>query len=290
VLADWLEENDDPRRGELLRLHRRLLATCCEPDKHPERTQWHSRIVKLIEEGVRPCIPQETVTLPGKPMTFSFIPPGSFLMGSLHAPHSRDEEPVHRVTLTRGFYLGVHPVTQAQWDALMSTNPSHFNFKGANRPVEGVSLHDCLAFCSVMAGVVGRAARLPTEAEWEYACRAGTTTEYHTGDDEDALSKADWYHGNAESESKPVGQLLMNPWGLWDLHGNVCEWCLDGYDPYPAKPVIDPRGAEDRADRVVRGGAWRHSSVLCRSSNRWTIYPEYTSESLGFRVALELPR
>jgi uncharacterized protein (TIGR02996 family) len=182
VLADWLEEFEDPRRAELLRLHRKLLATCCEPDHHPERSEWQSRIVALIAEGVRPCVPQETITLPGGvPMTFSFIPPGTFLMGS-NQRHD-DERPVHRVTLPKGFFLGIHAVTQAQWKAVTDSTPSQF--KGKNRPVENVSWDDFQEFCQKLGGHLkgDGAVSLPSEAEWEYACRAGTTTEYYFGDD-----------------------------------------------------------------------------------------------------------
>jgi len=182
VLADWLEENDDPRRAELLRLHRKLLATCCEPDEHPERTIWHSRIVSLIADGVQPCVPQKKLMLPGKvPMTFAFIPPGSFRMGSDHPESYPFEQPVHTVTLTKGYFMGIHCVTQAQWMTVMGTNPSAFNRD--SRPVEQVSWDDCQEFCVELSAHLGRqsAVLLPTEAEWEYACRAGTTTEYHFG-------------------------------------------------------------------------------------------------------------
>ena len=143
VLADWLEENDDPRRAELLRLHRQLLATCCEPDQHPGRRQWQVRIVELLTQGVRPCVPQRTVALgKGVEMTFCFVPPGSFLMGTPNTETGhRDEETQRRVTLSRGFWLGVCPVTQAQWRAVMLNNPSRF--KALQRPVERVTWDDC---------------------------------------------------------------------------------------------------------------------------------------------------
>src|SRR5947209_2301476 len=169
VLADWVEEHDDPRRAELLRLHRRLLATCCEPERHPERAAWQARVVALLGEGVRPCVPQRTVVLPEDvEMGFGFIPPGSFLMGSPPEEEGRqDDEVLHRVTLTNGFWLGIFPVMQAQWRAVMGTNPSHF--KGDDLPVEVVSWDDLVAFGERL----GEEFRLPTEAEWEYACRAG---------------------------------------------------------------------------------------------------------------------
>jgi uncharacterized protein (TIGR02996 family) len=233
VLADWLEENDDPRRGELVRLHRKLLATCCEPEKHPERVTWQTRIVVLIAEGVRPCVPQETVSLPGDvEMTFSFVPPGSFLMGSNNG--GDDEQPVHTVKLTKSFYLGIYPVTQAQWKTVMGIEPSEF--KGADRPVECVSWDDCQAFCKKLTATLRgrREIRLPTEAQWEYACRAGMTTEYSFGDRgktggflgvgaTDCLGVAAWYGTNSRWVTHVVGQLAANAWNLHDMYGNMCE-------------------------------------------------------------------
>jgi uncharacterized protein (TIGR02996 family) len=140
VLGDWLEEHDDPGRAELLPLHRRLLATCCEPAEHPERAIWQARVVELLGMGVKPCVPQRSISLgESVQMTFSFIPPGSFLMGS---HQGRDEyevayETLHRVTLTKGFWLAVFPVTQVQWQVVMGDNPS--KFKGNDLPVEQVS-------------------------------------------------------------------------------------------------------------------------------------------------------
>ena len=237
VLADWLEEFDDPRRAELLRLHRRMLATCCKPDAHPERAQWQARMTELLIAGVKPCVPQETLTLPGGVrMTFSFIPPGSFLMGSEKG--SDDEKPVHRVELAGGLFLGVHPVTQAQWKEVMGTTPSHF--KGKQRPVEQVSWEDCQEFCKKLSEMTDRKIELPTEAEWECSCRAGTTTEYHFGDviNTDLAN----YNGNYTWNDSPkgkyrktttdVGSFPANPWGLYDMHGNVWEWCADIYEPY----------------------------------------------------------
>jgi uncharacterized protein (TIGR02996 family) len=151
VLADWLEENDDPRRAELLRLHRRLLATCCEPDTHSERADWQRRVVELLDAGVRPCVPQHALELPGGvPLVGAFVPPGSFLMGGTE---DDDEKLVHRVALTAGFFLGAYPVTQTQWAAVMGTEPS--NFKGPNRPVEQVSWDDCQEFCARLSAALG---------------------------------------------------------------------------------------------------------------------------------------
>ncbi len=300
VLADWLEENDDPRRSELLRLHRKLLATCCEPEQHPERTQWQSRVVELIGEGVRPCVPQKTLLLPSDvPMTFSFIPPGCFRMGCGHKDADSGEKPVHAVTLTRGFFLGIHQVTQAQWKAVMGTEPG--NFKGPNRPVEEVPWEKCQEFCKKLtANLKGYAtARLPTEAEWEYACRAGTTTEYHFGD----VINADLvnYNGNFSWNGSPKGRhcnqtadvasFPSNAWGLFDVHGNVWEWCEDWYGPYRAEAQVDPYQTEIHSDdyRVIRGGSWYGIPDYCRAAFRgWSGPADLINCYCGFRVCFHL--
>ncbi len=299
VLADWLEEFDDPRRAELLRLHRKLLATCCEPEQHPERSEWQSRIVALIAEGVRPCVPQETITLPGGVgMTFSFIPPGPFLMGSDHSKGHADEKPVHCVTLTKGFYLGIHPVTQAQWKAVTGSTPSHF--KGKNRPVENVSWEHCQEFCQKLSGhlkgcgTVG----LPSEAEWEYACRAGTTTEFHFGDviTPDLANYNGEYTWNGSPEGKnrrettDVNSFRPNPWGLFDVHGNVWEWCQDWGRPYSEVEQISSEqlSVQSNEYRVLRGGSWLNDPSNCRSAYRRWRGPAYREYMYGFRVCFRL--
>ncbi|MBA4189503.1 MAG: hypothetical protein C0467_16060 [Planctomycetaceae bacterium] len=294
VLADYLQEYDDPRRGELLRLHRKLLATCCEPEAHPERKGWHERIVELIAAGVRPCVPHKTLELPsGVPMAFSFVPPGSFLMGG---NVNDSEKPIHKVTLTKGFFLGVHPVTQAQWQAVMGFDPSHF--KGPKRPVEQVSSNYCEEFCrKVTAALTGRGrVELPSEAEWEYACRAGTTSEYHFGD----IINSDLanYNGNLCWNGSPkgtyreattdVGSFPANPWGLFDMHGNVWDWCRDGYGNYSSSEQADPKGSSNEEYRVLRGGSWRSTPVNCRAAYRLRLGPANRNNFIGFRVCFRL--
>jgi uncharacterized protein (TIGR02996 family) len=235
ILADWLEEHDDPRRAELLRLHRRMLATCCEPDKHPERAAWHARMVLLLAEGVVPSVPRVEVA----GMTFAWCPPGTFLMGSPADEAERsDDEMQHRVTLTKGFWLGAAPVTQKQWQVVMGSNPSRF--KGKDRPAEKLSWEDCQAFCSRLKEHTDKTFRLPTEAEWEYACRAGTTTPFSFGGT--ITPEQVNYDGNnpyggapqgvSRSNTTAVGTFPANAWGLYDLHGNVMEWCYDRDGPY----------------------------------------------------------
>ncbi len=297
VLADWLEENDNTRRAELLRLHRKLLSTSREPDAHQERKAWQSRIVALIGEGVQPCVPQKAMILPGGvPLTFAFIPPGSFRMGSDHPEGHSDEKPVHTVTLTKGFFLGVHPVTQAQWSSVMGTDPS--NFKGSNRPVEEVSWDDCQEFCKkVTKSLKGLGtARLPTEAEWEYACRAGTATEYYFGDviNPDLVN----YDGNHSWNGSPkgknrkattdVGLFPCNPWGLHDMHGNVWEWCSDWYGDNAAGDQIDSQGQSNGQYRVLRGGSWHDDPGYCRAATRYRLGPASRYDDFGFRVCFRL--
>lgn len=291
VLADWLEENDDPRRAEVLRLHRRLLATCCEPVRHPERAGWQARIVELLTEGVRPCVPQTSVELrEGVVMVFSFIPPGTFLMGRPEEETGEDGEvPQHRATLAKGFFLGVHQVTQAQWQAVMGSNPC--NFKGDNLPVGQVSWEDCQEFCRKLGKWDGRKYRLPTEAEWEYACRAGTTTEYCSGNGLEAMQKVGWcsYVGGSAgpTETMPVGQFLPNAWGLYDMHGNVREWCLDGVRDYTSEGANDPLGPQGESDaRVLRGGSWNGSPIWCRSACRGRLATSSRYLYNGCRVLL----
>jgi uncharacterized protein (TIGR02996 family) len=297
VLADWLDENDDPRRAELLRLHRKLLATCCEPDAHPERADWQARVVELLGLGVVPCVPRHTLALPGGvPLVGAFVPPGTFRMGGSVLDN---EKPVHRVTFTGGWFMGVHPLTQAQWKAVTGTEPSHF--PGRNKPVETVSYSDCRKFCTTLTeSQNGRATvRGPTEAEWECACRAGTTTEYHFGDVlntnlADYNGNYSWNgspKGSYREETTDVGTFPPNPWGLYDLHGNVWEWCADWYGPYTSEDRTDPNTNKKQSgsnSRVMRGGSWLFNPDSCRAANRFVAAPAYHDSFIGFRVCFRL--
>jgi uncharacterized protein (TIGR02996 family) len=276
ILADWLQEHDDPRRAELLRLHRRLLATCCQPAAHPQRDAWQARLVELLAAGVRPCVPSRRVELGGGvDLLLAWLPPGTFLMGSPAKEVQRNaDETRHRVTLTKGFYLGVHPVTQAQWRAVLGKSPSHF--KGDDRPVERVTWNDCQMFCRWLSARDGKPYRLPTEAEWEYACRAGTTTPFHFGptisteqvnyNGHRAYGKGT--KGSFRQETTPVGSFPPNAWGLYDLHGNVSEWCQDWYGANPKSRIQDPQGPVRGEGRVLRGGDWYHDPHRCRAAAR----------------------
>ncbi len=186
-------------------------------------------------------------------MEFRRIEPGSFLMGSEEG--DPDEKPVHKVTLTKAFYIAVYEVTQEQWEKVMGWNPSRF--KSPKNPVESVSYGDAHEFIAKLSEKEKLTYRLPTEAEWEYACRAGTRGRFYWGDDPSDRQVSDyaWYDGDSGNSPHPVGQKKPNVWGLYDMSGNVWEWCQEWYaDKYPSESQTDPTGAAGGSCRVVRGG------------------------------------
>ncbi|MBO4796666.1 MAG: SUMF1/EgtB/PvdO family nonheme iron enzyme, partial [Verrucomicrobia bacterium] len=228
-----------------------------------------------------------------------WIEPGTFMMGSSENELGRqNNETQHRVTLTKGYWLGKFEVTQAQYEAIMGTNPS--KFKGASLPVECVSWKDATNFCAKLTAIEKKAGRLPeeyeytlpTEAQWEYACRAGTTTALNNGrnlsDKEECpeMDEAGWYWFNSDEKTHPVGQKQSNAWGLYEMHGNVAEWCLDVYGDYLTFPVTDPIGGGLGSYVVVRGGSWWHYAWVCRSAHRGYDTPDGRYTNVGFRVAL----
>ena len=195
----------------------------------------------------------------------------------------------HEVTLTQPFYIGIVEVTQEQYTLVMGTNPS--NFKDLTNPVEQVSWEDAMNFCRKLSELpyeknAGRSYRLPTEAEWEYACRAGTTTKFTFGDDQSSLGDHAWFDMNSSNKTNPVGEKKPNAWGLYDMHGNVWEWCSDWYGEYPKGVVSDPSGPQKGSLRALRGGSWNDRAGLCRSANRGGDSPDARSCPLGFRIAL----
>ena len=237
--------------------------------------------------GVPPTAPTQPPT--GKTwhnsigMEFALIQPGEFMMGSDKG--NDDEKPMHEVRLSKPFYLGKYEVTQGQWQAVMGNNPSRF--KGdPNLPVEQVSWEAVQAFIRKLnAKEDGTTYRLPTEAEWEYAARAGTTTAYSFGDDPLLLGEYAWYSGNAKGKTHPVGQKKSNAWGLHDMHGNVWEWVQDWYSkPYPSGTVTDPQGPASGSIRVYRGGSWITHARYCRVSYRDDQSPGGRVVHLGFRL------
>ena len=231
------------------------------------------------------------VSVLGVPLDLVWCPPGTFWMGSPEDEKNRhDDETRHRVTLTKGFWIGKYAVTQTLWVAVMDSNPSRF--RDDDLPVAGVSWEDCQRFCQ-KSSTPWWQFRLPTEAEWEYACRAGTKTAFSTGDKLDS-SKANFggddpylWGGVFGSPTKEVGSYLPNAWGLYDVHGNVEEWCHDWYGEYSIGAVTDPSGPAAGLERVVRGGSWCGlGSMSCRSAARWHKDPSDRSDGsgLGFRV------
>jgi formylglycine-generating enzyme required for sulfatase activity len=248
-------------------------------------------------EGTPNSLAKElTVELSGSArLEMILIPAGEFQMGSPNSDldaHS-GERPQHRVRITRPFYLGKYLVTQQQWAAVMGTNPSRF--KWPRNPVEQISWDDCREFLrklnSRSDGHPGRF-DLPSEAQWEYACRAGTKTKFCFGDDLSRLGQYAWYDANSGGKTHPVGEKKPNVWGLYDMHGNVWEWCHDCYDDgYFAKsPIDDPAGITASSFRIIRGGGWYYSAKECRSANRFLSGPEYRYHVLGMRAALILPK
>ena len=229
----------------------------------------------------------------GVKMEFVLIPAGKFTMGSPETEKDRiDWETHHEVTINQPFYMGKYDVTQEQYEAVVGNNPSLF--KGPKNPVENVSWDDAQEFCAKLSKKTGNAARLPTEAEWEYACRAGTTTRFYSGDADSALDGVAWYTGNSNQTTHTVGMKQANAWGLYDMHGNVWEWCEDWYGEYAPGAAKDPKGPTTGTLRVLRGGSWGCTSSNCRSANRhWNIPVRlYGSqfEGKGFRVVAEKQR
>jgi formylglycine-generating enzyme required for sulfatase activity len=192
------------------------------------------------------------------------------------------EKPAHEVTLSAPYYLGKFEITQEQYQQIMGDNPSRF--KGRDLPVETVSWDDAQAFCKKVSEKTGSVVRLPTDAEWERACRAGTKTTYYTGDAETDLDRAEWYDKNSKSTTHPVGQKTSNAWGVHDMHGNVWEWCADWFEAYKSDPAVDPQGTAQDQGRVLRGGSWRHPPGNCRSADRDWNYPGSRNDNVGFRV------
>ena len=228
----------------------------------------------------------DSFTVPELGLQMVQVKPGRFTMGSSWRDRVLDNESLRLVTLTDGFYLGKYEVTQAQWMKVMGSDPSRF--KGKDRPVERVSWKDAVEFCEKLtksekkAGRVpeGWAYQLPTEAQWEYACRAGTTTAYWWGD---SINSSNANYDRNKDGTTPVGKYPPNPWGFYDMHGNVSELCADWYDTSP-DGVINPEGPASGSERVLRGGAWYEGSLFLRSAVRGSITPTHSTENFGFRV------
>jgi formylglycine-generating enzyme required for sulfatase activity len=191
------------------------------------------------------------------------------------------------VTLSRGFWMQQTELTQHQYQQLMGCNPAFY--KGDQNPVESVTWTEATEFARRLSELppekkAGNVFRLPTEAEWEYACRAGSTTLFSQGDDEEQLQEVAWFHDNSARTTHPVGEKKPNAWGLHDMHGNVSEWCQDFYGDYSRDAVTDPRGPESGEKRSLRGGGWFQVSMWARSSHRDAFIPSARYVGLGFRL------
>ena len=245
-------------------------------------------------------------------MKFFYIEPGAFMMGSPQDEPGRDSnETQHKVTLTQGYYMQTTPVTQGQWEAVMEDNPSFFDECGDDCPVEMVSWNDAQDFIAKLNDLedTNRYA-LPTEAQWEYAARAGSTTAFANGEIaetrcgyEPNLNVMGWYCGNSSvsyigcldismyggpkcAGTQPVAKKQPNDWGLYDMHGNVWEWMSDFYGNYPSSAVVDPTGPVLGTERVIRGGSWSGVAMSSRSACRYGFGPAYRYETFGFRLIL----
>src|SRR5262249_40299830 len=209
-----------------------------------------------------------------------------------------NEGPQHEVTISKPFHIGVYEVTQGEYEKVAGTNPSNFNKAnggGPDHPVEMVSWDDAGGFCKKLSEMpgekkAGRNYRRPTEAEWEYACRAGTRTAYYFGEDASKLGEYAWYADNSQRKTHPVGQKSANSWGLYDMHGNVAELCGDKPRAYTAAPATNPAEVPDRGSPMtVRCGSWKAPDWCCRSASRPTNQPgRFASDDWGFRVVCDV--
>jgi formylglycine-generating enzyme required for sulfatase activity len=310
ALADALEEEGDPR-AELVRLTTSLRTKRAYHD----RAAHEARVQHLIREGMDPCVPRLTVSLK---VEMTLIPPGVFWMGANKGEwdQGRAETPRHQVTLTKPFYLSTFLITQKQYRMLMKSNPSSFIPNPGSHydvpyestetfPVDGISFEMAEEFCARLSARATerrakRVYRLPTEAEWEYACRAGTTTMFHYGNQLDStMANFDGNYAYPERQDAraeitylfrtcPVGSFRPNAFGLYDMHGNLWEWCSDWYShrTHTRRPRTDPTGPKRGSGHVLRGGSWIDAGWNCRSATR------SANEALhyvGLRIALDAP-
>ena len=274
----------------------RFALICDEPSSRPEEPESPSPVVESTpanqsssaetspwaESITRRAGTRRTLRVGGAEYGFVWIPAGEFEMGSPESEEGRFyDETLHHVRLTKGFWMLETETTQALYKEVMGENPS--DNKGDNLPVERVLWSNAMKFCTELTKRLpaGLTASLPTEAQWEYACRAGTTTAYSYGDSADS-SKMNYSKGH----STPAKTYPANPWGLYDMHGNVCEWCLDYFGDYPTGSAIDPKGPNIASNHAYRGGSWRDDARYCRSAYRGRYDAGNRRDNVGFRVLL----
>ncbi len=276
--SDWLSFENDDRIGSNAAQYVQL-----------DFSESEYRFFRILAVG------QEPKSISELDMSFLPIPAGKFMMGSSTEEEGRDsdEGPQTVVEISRPFWLGETEVTQAQWQTVMGTQPSSFT-GDIQLPVEQVSWHDAMAYCEVLNEIyadrlpTGYHYTLPSEAQWEYACRATTETRFYFGDDvgEQEIAQYAWYESNSGSQTHPVGGKEPNSYGLFDMHGNVWEWCQDWIGPYSGGTLTDPLGIETGVSKVFRGGSWYDTAWSCRSAERDRRVPGFKSSNLGFRVAI----
>ena len=257
-------------------------------------TKYYYRIITdtggvTFESETRTFVTKKTdlsLTVSGVSFDMVYVEGGSFDMGATTEQGGDawdDEKPVHRVTLS-DYYIGKCEVTQELWEAVMGSNPSHF--KGAQNPVERVSWNDCQEFVSRLNSLTGRTFRLPTDAEWEYAARGGNQSSHYKYSGSGNIGNVAWYDDNSGSSTHAVGTKSPNELGIYDMSGNVWEWCSDWYGGYSAGAQTNPQGPSSGSGRVLRGGSWGYGARSCRVSSRSDNDPSYRNYDCGLRLAL----
>ena len=261
-------------------------TSTAETSGHKSKTSSSSSRMESLPKAVHQGISYQTFYVNGVSFQMAKVVAGSFYMGATSEqknPYS-DEKPKHKVTLTRNYYIGKTEVTQALWKAVMGSNPSRFN--GDNKPVECVSWNDCQTFISKLNTATGRQFRLPTEAEWEFAARGGNNSRHYQYSGSNSLYDVAWYGDNSSNTTHDVATKQANELGLYDMSGNVWEWCSDWYGNYSSNTQYDPAGPTSGSYRVYRGGSWDDDAGYCRSSGRGRYNPGFRYYSMGFRLAL----
>ena len=252
------------------------VANCPYKGRHPKPTPTPKPPTKPFPKPLS----NRTFTVNGVSFTMVGVQGGTFQMGSTTG--YRDEKPVHNVTLG-SYYIGQTEVTQALWKAVMGSNPSEF--KGDNLPVEGVSWNDCQTFIQKLNQLTGERFRLPTEAEWEFAAKGGNKSKGYTYSGSNSIDNLAWYTSNSGSKTHLVGTKAPNELGIYDMSGNVWEWCQDWYGGYSSSAQSNPSGPSSSSERVTRGGSWYDYAADCRTADRYSYDPRNTPYNLGLRLA-----